>query len=261
MGSSESDEPKQQGMFNPKGLTLIKEAVSGLVKSPSTLTEPARVFPTTLSLSNMKSRIDAALMICAGKDTSETETSQNARTNICSRPSTSRAGTLSNLGTKRDVKESSDYSSRNKPTLPPLKKAKAEIGSHLQGNSISKRSLRRGKCYTSTAGPTTYHANGTENVPGQPTSTVIGSCNPVSTPYIKTEVVEELQMATVAYEASLPSHPLPLTPSYTSTPKSTPEVTSVKLETAVTTSRLWNISPKVYEDLKNITFRHFYEPL
>lgn len=223
MGSSESD-AAQQGMFNAKGVTLIKEAVNGLVKPPepdgSVLDAPK------ISLSNMKSRIDAALMVSGGSPGS-----------LAPRPSDADA---SPPGPSRR----SGGPPAEQSFQPAAKKVKVEcleLHNETRTSGDTARSLRSGRSYTSdspaapktpplSAGKTT-NANASPPAVSKPSATE------------KTEASELLSAPRPARQA---------------TPKAGSSAVRIKQELADPLPGLWHITPKISEEMKSIAFRHFH---
>ncbi|CAN7991017.1 unnamed protein product [Ixodes hexagonus] len=279
MGSSESDGAQQRrSMFKAKGLTLIKEAVNGLVKS-SPLKEPTDFPETTtlISLTSLKSRIDAALTAQGGSPA--TEARSCSRRNLRSQPSTSGATDFSAVqavqvqGPKRGATAMTAHNESPTPTL--LKKTKVEReqspdSRNFQSYPINdsarspeqtvggKRSLRSGKSYTSTGASSKVRVRPKPS--GQPTSPVAVSSSyetPVAPPYIKREPLEEPEEPRQVQEAPLPCDSPTLSPLPNGTPKSLPGTSRIKVEPADTPSSMWDIPPRLCEDMRNVVFRHF----
>ncbi|XP_077503965.1 uncharacterized protein LOC144114238 [Amblyomma americanum] len=223
MGSSESD-AAQQGMFNAKGVTLIKEAVNGLVKPP----EPdGSVLDTPkISLSNMKSRIDAALMVSGGSPGNLAPCSSDAD---ASPPGPSR----------RSGRTPGEQSLQ--PTAKKVKVERPESQSETRTSGDTPRSLRSGRSYTSDspAAPKT---------PPLPTAKTTNAS--VSPP------AANKPSATVKTEAPEPLPPPK--PAKQATPKAGSSAVRVKQELADPLPGLWHITPKIAEEMKSIAFRHFH---
>nr|XP_037283831.1 translation initiation factor IF-2-like [Rhipicephalus microplus] len=216
MGSSESD-AAQQVMFNAKGITLIKEAVNGLVKSPESET---RVLDTPkISLSNMKSRIDAALMVSAG--------SSNA--NKQSRPPEEDA---SSPGPSR--RSGRTMILREQPAQPPLKKPKVEPQSESQIGDTP-RSLRSGRNYNDSPA-----AQKVATVPASKTASA-----GVSTP----AAAKQTAAPTTSPPTTTTSSP-PQKPAKQASPKAGSSSSRSKQDLADPLPDLWRISPKIAEEMK-----------
>ncbi|KAH6946978.1 hypothetical protein HPB50_016401 [Hyalomma asiaticum] len=227
MGSSEPD-AAQQVMFNAKGVTLIIEAVNGLVKSPET---ENRVLATPkISLSNMKSRIDAALMVSAGSS------SANAQ----SRPSEEES---ESPGPSR--RSGRATTSREQPGQPALKKPKVEPQSESQTGDTP-RSLRSGRSYVSdspaaqktTTAQATKTANAGTSSPSGAKQNAAPTPSPPTTPTSPPPQVEK--------------------PAKQATPKAGSSSSRSKQDLAEPLPDLWHISPKIAEEMKSIAFRHFH---
>uniref|UniRef100_A0A224Y8V9 Uncharacterized protein n=1 Tax=Rhipicephalus zambeziensis TaxID=60191 RepID=A0A224Y8V9_9ACAR len=225
MGSSESD-AAQQVMFNAKGVTLIKEAVNGLVKSPEPET---RVLDTPkISLSNMKSRIDAALMVSAG--------SSNA--NKQSRPSEEDAALP---GPSR--RSGRTTIPREQPAQPSPKKPKVEPQSESQTGDTP-RSLRSGRSYINDS-PTAQKA-----ATAQASKTAsTGASTPAP--------AKQTAAPTASPPTATTSSP-PQKPAKQAAPKAGSSSSRSKQDLADPLPDLWRISPKIAEEMKSIAFRHFH---
>ncbi|CAN8024168.1 unnamed protein product [Ixodes persulcatus] len=336
MGSSESDgAQQQQSMFKVKGLTLIKEAVNGLVKS-SPRKEPTDFPETTLiSLTSLKSRVVAALTAqggsslvsganscsrslrsrpstsqatdsCAAQGPKRSATAMTAHSepplllkkpkleratdfpettlisltslksrvvaaltaqggsslvsgaNSCSRsllspPSTSRAtDSCAAQGPKRSATAMTAHSEPplllKQPKLereqsPDPRPAESSPSCPEQA-ARGKQSLRSRKRYfgAGVSSKSSPHANAASSTYGSPATPV----------YMKVEPLEELPQP---QEASLPCHSAEVSPP-SSMPKSLPGTSPVKVEPADAPSGLWDIPPKLWEDMQSVLFTH-----
>lgn len=223
MGSSESD-AAQQGMFNAKGVTLIKEAVNGLVKPP----EPdGSVLDTPkISLSNMKSRIDAALMVSGG-----------STGNLAPRPSDADAAPPG--PSRRSGRTPAEQSLQ--PAAKKVKVECPELQNEARTSGDTARSLRSGRSYTSDS-PATLK---TPPLPTAKTTNATGS-PPAASKLSATE------------KNDVPELLSPPRPAKQTTPKAGSSAVRVKQELADPLPGLWHITPKIAEEMKSIAFRHFH---
>ncbi|KAM7284418.1 uncharacterized protein ISCGN_001512 [Ixodes scapularis] len=336
MGSSQSDgAQQQQSMFKVKGLTLIKEAVNGLVKS-FPRKEPTDFPETTLiSLTSLKSRVVAAL---TAQGDSPVSGANSCSRSLRSRPSTSQAtDSCAAQGPKRSATAMSAHSEPplllKKPKLeratdfpettlisPTSLKSRvvaaltAKGDSPVSGANSCSRSLRsrlstsqatdscaaQGPKRSATAmtthsepplllkqpkppklereqSPDPRPAQSLSNCPeqtargkqslrsrkryfGAGVSSKRPHANAASSTYesratpvhVKVEPLEELPQP---QEASLPCHSAEVSPP-SSMPNSLPGTSPVKVEPANAPSGVWDIPPKLWEDMQSVLFTH-----
>lgn len=239
MGSSES-EAAQQGMFNAKGVTLIIEAVNGLVKSP----EPEiRILNTPkISLSNMKSRIDAALMVSAG--------SSNAN----QQPRPSEEDAAASPGPSRRSGRTSIP--REQSAQPAPKKARVdrpEPQSEPKTGSDTPRSLRSGRSYVNDS-PTALKTT----IVLTKKSANAGAATPATAKHTAAVVEEPAAPEASAPTPASPSPPQVQKPAKQATQKAGSSSSRSKQDLAEPLPDLWHISPKIAEEMKSIAFRHFH---
>ncbi|XP_042143145.1 uncharacterized protein LOC115327239 [Ixodes scapularis] len=253
MGSSQSDgAQQQQSMFKVKGLTLIKEAVNGLVKS-FPRKEPTDFPETTLiSLTSLKSRVVAAL---TAQGDSPVSGANSCSRSLRSRPSTSQAtDSCAAQGPKRSATAMTTHSEPplllKQPKPPKLERERSpdprpaqSLSNCPEQTARGKQSLRSRKRYFG-AGVSSKrpHANAAS-------STYESRATPV---HVKVEPLEELPQP---QEASLPCHSAEVSPP-SSMPNSLPGTSPVKVEPANAPSGVWDIPPKLWEDMQSVLFTH-----
>lgn len=226
MGSSESD-AAQQVMFNAKGVTLIIEAVNGLVKSPEP--EPRVLDTPKISLSNMKSRIDAALMVSAGTSSANKQSRPSEEDAASPGPSRRSSGRMT--------------IPREQPAQPALKKPKVEPQSESQTGDTP-RSLRSGRSYINDS-PAAQKAATAQSSK----TTSAGASTPAA--------AKQTAAPTASPSTATTSSP-PQKPAKQATPKAGSSSSRSKQDLAEPLPDLWRISPKIAEEMKSIAFRHFH---
>lgn len=256
-------------MFKVKGLTLIKEAVNGLVKS--TFRKDTTNFPETtlISLTSLKSRVVAALTAQRGSPVSGDNSCSRS---FCSRPSTSRAtDSCAAQGSKRGATAMTAHSDPpllKKPKLerkqsPDSQPAQISLSCPVNASTKSpeqtargKQSLRSRKRYLSTGA--CRKSSVQQKLPSPHSNAASSTYETPATPvYIKAEPLEELPQA---QEASLPCHSAEVSASgISSMPKFLPGTNPVKVELADTPSGLWDIPPKLWEDMQSVLFTHHFD--
>ncbi|CAN8000303.1 unnamed protein product [Ixodes pacificus] len=252
MGSSESDGARQQqSMFKVKGLTLMKEAVNGLVKSsprkePTDFPETKLISLTSLNLTSLKSRVVAALAAQGGSPVSGAN----------SRPSTSHASQATDSCAAQGPTRSATAMTAHSEPPPLLKQLKLEreqspdprpaqsSPSCPEQTARGNQSLRSRKRYlgAGVSSKSSPHANAASSTYESPATPV----------YMKVEPLEELPQP---QEASLPCHSAEVSPP-SSMPKSLPGTSPVKVDPADAPSGMWNIPPKLWEDMQSVLFTH-----